>query len=149
VDLGLAHRLDPVANPAEGQIVAGWSIAADRREVHVHLTGVHAASDPSTTADVGAVIHADGSGSLAFDADANLLASADALETRQIRSRWTPSGAGRADVEAQGGDAADGTLVTECWDASFGRVYALGPGPDGGVATEGDASACVFTKPLR
>ncbi len=149
VDLGLAHRLDPVANPAEGQIVAGWSVAADRREVHVHLADVHATSDPSTTADVGAVIQADGSGSLVLDADANLVRSTDALETGQIRSRWTSSGAGRADVEAHGGDAADGTLLTECWDSSFGRVYALGPGPDGGVATEGDASSCVFAEPLR
>jgi hypothetical protein len=149
VDLSLAHRLDPVANPAEGQLVAGWNVGADQREVHLHLTDVHAGSDPPATADVGSVMKADGSGTLAFDALANLVGSPESLELGQVRSRWTPAGAGRADVEAHQGEAGEGFLVTECWDASFGRVYALAPAPDGGVATEGDVSACVFADPLR
>jgi hypothetical protein len=149
VDLTLAHRLDPVANAASGQVVAGWKVGVDQREVHLHLTDVHAGSDAPAAADVGSVINADSSGSLAFDARANLVGSADRLETGQVRSRWSPAGAGRADVESHDGDAGNGFLVTECWDSSFGRVYALGRAPDGGVAIEGDASACVFSEPLR
>ena len=149
VDLDLAHRLDPVANPAEGHVVAGWTVASDHREVQVQLGGVHVASDPPATAHIASVMRADGSGSLVFDAQANMVGGPDALEAGQVRSRWTPTGAGRADVEVHGGDAADGSLVTECWDASFGRVYAQGSAPDGGVASEGDAVACVFGEPLR
>ena len=74
-------------------------------------------------------MRSDGSGSLVFDAHANLAG--------QVRSRWLPTGAGRADVEAHGGDA------------DFERVYASATTPDGGVGTEGEASACVFTEPLR
>lgn len=149
VDLDLAHRLDPVANPGEGQVIAGWAVVPDHREVQVHLGGAHAAADPPTHADIGSVMRSDGSGSLVFDAQANLVGSADALEAGQVRSRWSPTGAGRADLEAQGGDAADGLVVTECWDASFARVYANATAPNGGIGTEGEASACVFGEPLR
>ena len=40
-------------------------------------------------------------------------------------------------------------MITECWDASFAQVYALGTAPDGGVASEGEVSACAFSDPLR
>lgn len=149
VDLDLAHQLDPVANPGEGHLVAGWTVAPDHREVQIHLVDVHAAADPPATAEIASVMRADGSGSLVFDAQANLVGSPASLEAGQVRSRWMPTGAGRADVEVHGGDAADGSQVTECWDASFGRVYAQGSAPDGGVISEGDASACAFGEPLR
>jgi len=149
VDLGLAHRLDPVANPAEGQVVAAWRSGSAGREVHVHLDGVHEPSDPATTADLGAALSPDGSGALAFDVEGNLLGGAAALETGQVGSRWNAAGAGRADAEVHGGDSGPGGLLTECWDASFARVFFRGMGGDGSVATEGDASACVFAEPLR
>jgi hypothetical protein len=149
VDLSLAHRLDPVANPAEGQIVAAWNSGGGNREVHVHLAGVHGPTDPTTTADLGAALPADGSGALAFDVEGNLVGGASALEMGQVGSRWNASGAGRADAEVQGGDSGAGALLTECWDATFARVFFRGMGGDGGVATEGDESACVFAEPLR
>jgi hypothetical protein len=140
LDLDLAHRLDPVATPAEGRVVAGWTVVPDGRQIQVHLGGVHVGSGPSTTADVVSALGADGSGTLAFETDG---------ESGKVGSRWNPSGAGRADVELHGGDAPEGALVTECWDASFRRVFAQGPAPDGGVASEGDATACAFAEPLR
>jgi len=149
LDLDLAHRLDPVATPAEGQVVAGWTVIPDRRQIQVHLGGVHVGSGPSTTADIVSALGSDGSGTLAFDADANLVGGPEALEAGKVGSRWNPSGAGRADVELHGGDAPDGAQITECWDANFSRVFARGPSPDGGVASEGDATACAFSEPLR
>jgi hypothetical protein len=149
LDLDLAHRLDPVGSPAEGRIVAGWALTPGGRQIQVHLDAVHAGSEPGTTADVLSIVGADGSGALAFDAEANLVGGPGALETGRVGSRWNPSGAGRADVEVHGGDAEDGGQVIECWDASFGRVYAQGVSPDGGVALEGDPSACAFSEPLR
>ena len=149
LDLDLAHRLDPVGTPAEGQVVAGWAVVPDGRQVQVHLGGVHAGSDPSTTADIVSAMRPDGSGTLAFDARANLVGGPDALEAGKVGARWNPSGAGRADVEVHDGDAADGGQLTECWDTSFGRVYARGVSPDGGVASEGDPAACAFGDPLR
>ena len=149
LDLDLAHRLDPVGTPAEGRVVAGWAVMNEGRQVQVHLGGVHVGSNSSTTADIVSAMRSDGSGALAFDAEANLVGGPDALETGKVGSRWNPSGAGRADVEVHGGDAADGGQITECWDASFGRVYARGVSPDGGVGSEGDPGACAFSEPLR
>jgi len=148
VDLTLAHRLDPVAQPTEGQLVAGWIVAPDQREVHVHLTDVGTDSGLSNNGDLGALTRADGSGVLAIDARGDLDGDPASLETGTVRSRWLASGAGRADVETHG-DAGQDMLVTECWDTSFGRVYATGVAPDGGVASEGDPADCVFSEPLR
>ena len=148
VDLDLAHRLDPVANATEGQVTAGWTVVPTERQVQVHLGEVHAGDDPGATADIVSSLLADGSGSLVFDAEANLVGG-PALEAGKVGARWIPSGAGRADVEVHGGDALDGGQLTECWDASFQRVYARGVSPDGGVGSEGDPTACVFSEPLR
>src|SRR5262249_41113309 len=103
----------------------------------------------TTTADILSSLLADGSGSLVFDAEANLVDSSEALETGKVGSRWNPSGAGRADVEIQAGDAAGAARITEAWAAGFVRVYAQGTAPDGGVGAEGDPAACAFDEPLR
>lgn len=149
LDLDLAHRLDPVANAAEGHVVAGWTVVPGGRQVQVHLGEVHVGSGATTTADIVSSLLGDGSGSLVFDAEANLVGSPELLEAGKVGSRWNPSGAGRADVEVHGGDAADGGQLTECWDASFVRVFVRGVSPDGGVGSEGDPAACAFSEPLR
>ncbi len=148
VDLTLAHRLDPVAQPSEGQLVAGWTIAPEQRAVRVHLADVHTDSGLASNGELGALTGADGSGVLAIDAQGDLDGDPATVETGRVRSRWLPTGAGRADVETHA-DAGQGMLVTECWDASFGRVYATARTPDGGIGEEGDASDCVFSEPLR
>jgi hypothetical protein len=148
VDLALAHQLDPVGNPLDGQMVAGWRAQTDSREVHLHLAGVHAPADPPASADVGAVLLPDGSGAVVLEANANLIGTADALEVGRVGSRWNATGAGRADAEIHEVDGGAGAAVTECWDTSFDRVYFRAETADGG-STEGEASACVFAEPLR
>jgi hypothetical protein len=148
VDLAVAHQLDPVGNPLDGQLVAGWRAPADSREVHVHLSGVHPPAEPPATADVGAVLFPDGSGVVVLEAEASLLGTADALDVGRVGSRWAATGAGRADAEVHAVDGGAGASVTECWDTSFDRVYFQAATADGG-ATEGDASACVFAEPVR
>lgn len=89
----------PVASATEGQVVAGWAVAPDGRQIQVHLGGVHAGDVPASTADIVSSLLADGSGSLNFDAVANLVGGPEALEAGKVGARWIPSGAGRADVE--------------------------------------------------
>jgi hypothetical protein len=149
LDLDLAHRLDPIANAPEGHLIAGWTVVPAGRQIQVHLGEVHVGSGPTTTADILSSLLGDGSGSLVFDAEANLVGGPDLLEIGKVGSRWDPSGAGRADVEVHGGDAANGGQITECWDATFLRVFAQGVSPDGGVGSEGDPAACAFSEPLR
>jgi hypothetical protein len=87
----------------------------------------------------------DGSGDFQFAAHANLVGG-PALEDGTVRSRWNAAGAGRGDARVTGGDAAGGMTVSECWDASFQRVYfAADPAV---VAVEGQASACVYADAL-
>jgi hypothetical protein len=59
-------------------------------------------------------------------------------------SRWLASGAGRADLVASGGSLPTGFVVhaTECWDASFNRVfYTEDVDP---TKSEGSVSACAL-----
>src|SRR5262249_29485535 len=86
VDLALAHRLDPVAQPAAGRLVAGWHLAPGERVVQVHLTDVQTDSGLASSGDFGLVNGADGSGVLAVDAHADLDGDSSALEDGRVRS---------------------------------------------------------------
>jgi hypothetical protein len=145
VDLGIAHQLDPVGNPLDGQLVAAWETAATAREVHLHLAGMQPANVSPTTVDVGAVFASDGSGALVLDANGAPLGAADGLEVGHVASRWNATGAGQAFAGLLQDDAGPGAELTQCWDASFMCVYFSDETPDGGAA-EGDPSACVFGK---
>ncbi len=149
VDLGAAQQLDPVGNPNVGQIVASWQLPPNGREVHVVLQGVHAPNELPVTADVVSALFPDGSGALAFDASASLLANGDLLQASRVDSHWIATGAGRADAELHQLDGGEGAQLTECWNTSFDTVYVRmeTSGGDGGSA--GDSSACVFANPLQ
>jgi hypothetical protein len=95
------------------------------------------------------VLFQDGSGALAFDANANLVAGGETLEVGRVSSRWNATGAGRGDAEVHQADGGAGAQFTECWDASFDRVYLRARTSAGDSGTEGDPSACVFADPLR
>jgi hypothetical protein len=62
------------------------------------------------------------------------------LETLGIVSRWLPTGAGRADVVAQGGSLTAPMGMSECWDASFGRTFFA----QNGQLVEGDPASCAL-----
>ncbi len=147
VDLSLANQLDPVGNPNLGQVVAAWNAQPSGREVHVALAGVHASTQPPASADIASVLSPDGSGALVFDANASLLVGDDMAQVGRVASHWIASGAGRADAEVQPGDG--GTeQFTECWNASFDRVYVRVEASQGDGGIEGNPSACVFADSL-
>lgn len=148
INFSIAHQLDPVGHPVEGQVVAGWTVAAQGRDVHVQLGGVHDASDPPATGVFDATVLADGSGALTFEAHANLVGSAQTLEVGRVGARWSTSGAGQADAEVHGGDVGAGGVLLECWNVGSDLVYLRAVGADGGGDTHGDASACVFGAPV-
>jgi len=62
------------------------------------------------------------------------------LEQLSIVSRWLPTGAGRADVVAQGGSLGAPMNMTECWDAAFGRTFFA----QNGNTVEGDPASCAY-----
>lgn len=80
---------------------------------------------------------------LALRADLNPDAGTALEEVLWMRSRWTATGPGRADVLITEGDL--GSLVgtaTECWDEHFQRVYFVDS--ESWMTPVGDANACAF-----
>jgi hypothetical protein len=81
-------------------------------------------------------------GALEFSQNKDVTGGA-ALEHLTIKSRWQPTGEGRADVQATGGDLTQPATLSECWDGSFLSRYltsTFAPAADYGAA-----STCVFT----
>jgi hypothetical protein len=83
-------------------------------------------------------------GSFDFKQIKDTIATTPALETSTFHSRWLESGAGRSDVQIQGGDlgAAQAT-ISECWSGSFLSVYMTNSYGDA-AKTWGAETACAF-----
>ena len=58
--------------------------------------------------------------------------------TWEMHSRWRADGSGRADARITPPGALQASLVAECWDADFDRVWAKGN------VESGDPAACAF-----
>ncbi|XXF80444.1 hypothetical protein P2318_12020 [Myxococcaceae bacterium GXIMD 01537] len=81
----------------------------------------------------------------AVDKNVDREAGRSAQEHLTIKSRWKQDGAGRADIQASGGDL--GLLkaqVSECWDTAFtSRVFLFNYAPAFNYGNE--AAECAFT----
>jgi hypothetical protein len=66
------------------------------------------------------------------------------LENVTIHSRWTNVGAGRADVQASGGELEQTVVASQCWSSTFAQTYYTDNVND--QPTTGDASSCAFTQ---
>jgi hypothetical protein len=147
VNFTTMNALDPTTNPATGAIAFVHDNSADPRTVDVHfsnfLDGTPGATPLNATYQYGE--HADGSGNFQFGMRTNFDNDPNGvLEDVALVSRWTASGAGRADLIAQNGDLPAGFVVhaIECWDQNFQRVYYtedVDPSK-----TEGDVAACAL-----
>ena len=68
-----------------------------------------------------------------------------AEENLVVRARWTPSGPGRADVLAAGGDlGASFVQVSQCWDDTFVSRYESFSINGAVVVEQGDSATCAF-----
>jgi hypothetical protein len=146
VNFSNMNALDPTTNPATGAIAFVYDDTADPRTVKVHFGNfVGMSGSMPTNADYQYEEHPDTSGNFQF----NLLTNFDndpkgILENAALVSRWLASGAGRSDLLASGGSLPTNFVVhaTECWNASFQRVfYTEDVDPS---KTEGDVSACAL-----
>jgi hypothetical protein len=63
-------------------------------------------------------------------------------EDIDLRSRWTTTGSGRADVRLAGGDLPFTVNASECWSSSFARVYYKDTVDY--EAPSGDATSCAL-----
>jgi len=141
IDLDRLHLLDSIGTPQTGAIGFAFENASARGTVRVHLENLTEPGGQPVSADYVYVQLVNGSGDFSFLADSVWSnAISQDLQGSLVRSRWMPSGAGRADAHVAGVPERD---ITECWDENFARVFfSARPGP-----TEGDPTLCVFQEP--
>jgi len=147
VDLSLLHALDPVGHPLAGAMDVRHDLGPGGGSIGVHLQDLAGPGEPPLTADYRYALGPGGEGVFRFAAHADLLGGPE-LEDGLVVSRWTPSGAGRADAHVQGGDGGAGADASECWDDLFARVWFLAAPAEGAPVEEGDPSRCAFAEPL-
>lgn len=147
VNFSAMNTLDATTHPETGAVAFVHDNTADPRSVDVHFGHFLDGKPGSTPVDATYryTEHADTSGTFQFGLRANFDNDPnDILEDVALVSRWLASGAGHADLVASGGSLPAGFVVhaTECWDASFNRVfYTEDVDP---TKTEGDPSACAL-----
>jgi len=125
LDFSAAKSL-PENDGNSGAIAFTYSRAAENAvaTVDVSIEGFHAKQDPATKLSE-AQYHYDATpgagGEFRFHTLANLDSDATrpALEDLTIESRWLATGAGRSDLNAEGGDLSAKATVSECWDTNF------------------------------
>lgn len=140
LDLDASKRVNPIdSRNDKGSISVHYDIAA--RHLDLTIMSTDDAGKP-VIADYAYNDAADGSGNMVFDFRTNA-GGGPALESATLRSRWLSTGAGRSDARIGGGDlGAVQATASECWDASFKRVYytdsvAFAP-------TEGQVASCAY-----
>lgn len=140
LDFDAGKRVNPIDSDPEarGQITVNYDLAA--RHLDLGIVSTDDAGNP-VTADYAYNRALDGGGDMVFNIEGD--AGGTALKEKiTLRSRWQANGLGRADARLAGGDLADGATASECWDASFRRVY-YADSVDF-VPTEGDVASCAF-----
>jgi hypothetical protein len=150
IDFDAAERVNPVDNDNRGSVEIAYDLEnRDGTPATLTMAIDSVQADETGTEqpvhfDYHYAENADQSGNLVFgihgDLDEN---GGTKFEDATIRSRWNANGAGRADVEASGGDL--GTLnvtASECWSESFLRVYYSDS--QEWQPTEGDPNDCAF-----
>ena len=141
IDLNRLHLLDPVGTPQTGGISFEFEIAPERSIIRIHLENLAEPNAQTLSADYVYLQLVDGSGDFAFVADSSWSSAIPSdYQGALVRSRWMPSGAGRADAHVSEPVERD---ITECWDENFLRVFfSARPG-----SSEGDPARCVYREP--
>jgi hypothetical protein len=139
IDNDAARSLDPARNHDSGTSKVTYHLSSWPASIAVSLKPT---LEPSW-ADIAVLHQSDGSGNVDISALGDIEDVKDGnLEDIVLHSRWTASGAGRADVQFSGGSMPQLVMASECWSVSFLRSYYT----DNVAyqATEGDAAACAF-----
>lgn len=137
------HTVDPIDNPdARGSVDVEYDLEnrdGTQATLAMHIESTDDGGEP-VSADYHYGENLDGSGDFVFSVQTDIDDNGSAQEQARIRSRWQNDGAGRADVQASGGDlGADSLVFSQCWDTQFLSVY------EDLFTSTGDPQACVFS----
>jgi hypothetical protein len=119
-DNDAARELDPDENHDEGTTKVIYDLRQKPATIKVEL---RPGADEGY-ADVLVTHDAGGAGSVEISGLGDIDDSkATKLEDLHLLSRWDTTGAGRADIEMNGGDLPFTVDASECWSSSFARVF--------------------------
>lgn len=144
LDFDAANEVDPTrlnADEESGKVRVTYDLRSYPTTIRAQMTETQG----DAWFDIRLSTEKDGGGRVDIDAlddvdDSKLTKKEDVA----MRSRWSATGAGRADVTVANGDLPEGTVVhaSECWSAAFSRVYwsdTIGMEPD-----QGEEASCAF-----
>ena len=145
VDFDAIHSLDPTEDGA-GRI----AYAFDKTTEDVSVRVLFQAIDPSTQAEVQTAYafgqDDTGAGFVIFAFPTDIHEddpTKPAAEDLLIRTQWSASGAGRADVVAKNGDLGTQTVYgAQCWDTSFVSTFELFTLDGTILGASGDPETC-------
>ncbi len=147
--LSAGHELDPLDQESVGDVSVAYDLG-EARALEVRFVDVQGPHDAMTTSALYRYTEAaDQAGTFDFISNLDIhkddAPEQDRRELLQVRSRWLPTGPGRADVVATHGDLPEGMQVdlTECWDDAFMRSY-VRYDVAGDSKEEGDVGLCPF-----
>ncbi|HEY0482826.1 MAG TPA: hypothetical protein VGD37_35135 [Kofleriaceae bacterium] len=141
IDFDASRRVNPVdSSDAKGSVDVNYDLARG----HLDLTVMSTDDQNKPVIANYAYNETAAGGDMTFNVTSDFAGSATALkETLTLRSRWIPTGAGRADARIAGGDLGTVQLTaSECWNTMFNRVFYKDS--VNLAATEGAESACAF-----
>ena len=140
IDFDAAKRVNPIdSSDAKGQVDAKYDLAAKHLDLTIASTN---ATGGAVSADYAYDETADGGGAMLFDVVGDA-GGGPLLEEVTLRSRWEPTGMGRADARVAGGDLGTAqAIASECWGTSFQRTYYTDNANFN--PTEGDPASCAF-----
>jgi hypothetical protein len=145
IDFNIAEVLDPVGNSGEGTLAVTYNLEGEPKTLTVNWEDI--GGDPTASVEYKYAETQDGAGDFQFTALADSEDPGPLADVIEMRSRWTASGAGRADARIASGDNPEVLQVTasECWSSSFALVYRTDTAD--WMPTIGDPAACAFTSP--
>ncbi len=140
LDFDAGRRVNPIdAGDERGTVTATYDLAARHLDLAIDTVDDRG---QAVTADYAYNETAGGGGDMVFNISGDA-GGTTKNEQITLRSRWQPTGAGRADARLAGGDlGTTGAIASECWDTMFKRVFYTDN--VNFAPTEGLADACVF-----
>jgi hypothetical protein len=134
-------------DPQRGHDSGTARVTFDARTWPINIeASVKPGASPTTSFDVTVVHEKDGGGTVLLNAVGDIDQPKDGdNENLLLNSRWTSTGAGRADVKISGGSLGTITaFASECWSNTFARTYYTDNVNYRPAA--GDATTCVYSQ---
>jgi len=142
IDNDAYNALEPGVGHDSGTTAVTYDLRQFPAQIQVQLR-----PSPATLGqnDIEVAHNQDGSGEVDIVGLDDISTNKDGtLENVTIHSRWSNVGAGRADVQAAGGELTQTVVASQCWSSAFAQTYYTDN--VNYQPTSGDPLSCAFTQ---